>query len=44
MREFGYQRVFDVPGAVAVLGAAPDARFLGGGTNLIDLMKAGVER
>jgi xanthine dehydrogenase YagS FAD-binding subunit len=44
MREFGYQRVFDVPGAVAVLGADPDARFLGGGTNLIDLMKAGVER
>jgi len=44
MREFGYQRVFDVPGAVAVLGADPDARFLGGGTNLVDLMKTGVER
>ncbi|MFF4213698.1 FAD binding domain-containing protein [Streptomyces sp. NPDC001796] len=44
MREFGYQRVFDVHGAVALLGADPDARFLGGGTNLVDLMKAGVER
>lgn len=44
MREFGYQRAFDVPGAVALLGADPDARFLGGGTNLVDLMKAGVER
>ncbi|MFJ8388797.1 FAD binding domain-containing protein [Streptomyces sp. NPDC094438] len=44
MREFGYQRVFDVPGAVALLGADPDARYLGGGTNLVDLMKAGVER
>ncbi|UKY54061.1 FAD binding domain-containing protein [Streptomyces inhibens] len=44
MREFGYQRVFDVPGAVAQLGADPDARYLGGGTNLVDLMKAGVER
>ncbi|MFE0374597.1 FAD binding domain-containing protein [Streptomyces inhibens] len=44
MREFGYQRVFDVPGAVARLGADPDARYLGGGTNLVDLMKAGVER
>ncbi|MFD8545352.1 FAD binding domain-containing protein [Streptomyces sp. NPDC059649] len=44
MREFGYQRVFDVPGAVALLGADPEARFLGGGTNLVDLMKAGVER
>ncbi|MEU8628103.1 xanthine dehydrogenase family protein subunit M [Streptomyces sp. NPDC048669] len=44
MREFGYERVFDVSGAVALLGTDPDARFLGGGTNLVDLMKAGVER
>ncbi|MDJ1132074.1 FAD binding domain-containing protein [Streptomyces iconiensis] len=44
MKEFGYQRVHDVPGAVALLGADPDARFLGGGTNLVDLMKTGVER
>ncbi|MFD6924513.1 FAD binding domain-containing protein [Streptomyces sp. NPDC059944] len=44
MREFGYERARDVPGAVAVLGADPEARFLGGGTNLVDLMKAGVER
>ncbi|MFE7467551.1 FAD binding domain-containing protein [Streptomyces sp. NPDC057499] len=44
MREFGYERAFDVAGAVAVLGSAPGARYLGGGTNLVDLMKAGVER
>ncbi|MCH6158895.1 FAD binding domain-containing protein [Streptomyces marispadix] len=44
MREFGYQRVFDVSSAVAQLEADPDARLLGGGTNLVDLMKAGVER
>ncbi|MFE4801321.1 FAD binding domain-containing protein [Streptomyces sp. NPDC056708] len=44
MREFGYQRAFDVSGAVALLGADPDTRFLGGGTNLVDLMRAGVER
>ncbi|MEU9012732.1 xanthine dehydrogenase family protein subunit M [Streptomyces sp. NPDC048479] len=44
MREFGYERAFDISGAVALLGADPDARFLGGGTNLVDLMKAGVER
>ncbi|QEU96378.1 FAD binding domain-containing protein [Streptomyces kanamyceticus] len=44
MREFGYERVHDVPGAVALLGADPDARCLGGGTNLVDLMKSGVER
>lgn len=44
MREFGYERVLDVSGAVARLGADPGARFLGGGTNLVDLMKTGVER
>ncbi|WP_416972157.1 FAD binding domain-containing protein [Streptomyces sp. 4F14] len=44
MREFGYQRACDVSGAVALLDADPDARFLGGGTNLVDLMKTGVER
>ncbi|WP_405579328.1 FAD binding domain-containing protein [Streptomyces sp. NBC_01190] len=44
MREFGYRRAHDVAGAVALLAADPDARFLGGGTNLVDLMKAGVER
>ncbi|GHH84807.1 oxidoreductase [Streptomyces sulfonofaciens] len=44
MREFDYQRVTDVSGALALLGDDPDARFLGGGTNLVDLMKTGVER
>ncbi|MBQ1121163.1 xanthine dehydrogenase family protein subunit M [Streptomyces sp. A73] len=44
MREFSYQRATDVGGAVALLDADPDARFLGGGTNLVDLMRTGVER
>ncbi|MEU3840122.1 xanthine dehydrogenase family protein subunit M [Streptomyces sp. NPDC028635] len=44
MKEFGYQRAADVAGAVALLGTDPDARYLGGGTNLVDLMKTGVER
>ncbi|WP_019068857.1 FAD binding domain-containing protein [Streptomyces hokutonensis] len=44
MKEFQYQRAGDVPGAVALLAADPEARFLGGGTNLVDLMKCGVER
>lgn len=44
MREFDYARAHDVAGAVALLGADPDTRFLGGGTNLVDLMKTGVER
>ncbi|MFY4718251.1 FAD binding domain-containing protein [Streptomyces sp. LaBMicrA B280] len=44
MREFDYRRAGDVAGAVALLGADPDTRYLGGGTNLVDLMKSGVER
>ncbi|MEU1041862.1 xanthine dehydrogenase family protein subunit M [Streptomyces sp. NPDC005551] len=44
MKEFRYERAVDVPGALALLDADPDARFLGGGTNLVDLMKTGVER
>ncbi|MEU7424559.1 xanthine dehydrogenase family protein subunit M [Streptomyces sp. NPDC040750] len=44
MREFEYRRASDVAGAVALLDADPDTRFLGGGTNLVDLMKTGVER
>lgn len=44
MREFGYERAHDVAGAVALLGTDPGARLLGGGTNLVDLMRAGVER
>ncbi|MFE9899207.1 FAD binding domain-containing protein [Streptomyces achromogenes] len=44
MREFDYRRAHDVAGAVALLDADPDTRFLGGGTNLVDLMKTGVER
>lgn len=44
MKEFAYRRAGDVSGALALLGGDPEARFLGGGTNLVDLMKAGVER
>ncbi|MFJ6436231.1 FAD binding domain-containing protein [Streptomyces sp. NPDC091416] len=44
MREFGYERALDVSGAVALLAEDPGARLLGGGTNLVDLMKSGVER
>ncbi|MFC8433391.1 FAD binding domain-containing protein [Streptomyces sp. NPDC057253] len=44
MREFAYDRALDVSGALALLDTDPDARFLSGGTNLVDLMKTGVER
>ncbi|HWO63942.1 MAG TPA: xanthine dehydrogenase family protein subunit M [Umezawaea sp.] len=43
MKEFGYSRATGVRDAVALLADEPAARFLGGGTNLVDLMKAGVE-
>jgi xanthine dehydrogenase YagS FAD-binding subunit len=41
MREFAYERAETVDGAVAAYGDG--ARYLAGGTNLIDLMKLGVE-
>lgn len=43
MRPFGYERAPDVAAAVALL-ARPGSKPLGGGTNLVDLMKLGVER
>lgn len=43
MREFGYVRATDVDAALGLLGADPQARYLAGGTNLVDLMKLGVE-
>jgi xanthine dehydrogenase YagS FAD-binding subunit len=41
MREFAYERAADADTAVA-LAARPGAAYLGGGTNLVDLMKLGV--
>jgi xanthine dehydrogenase YagS FAD-binding subunit len=43
VRPFRYERAADPEGAVA-LAAAPEATFLGGGTNLVDLMRLGVEQ
>ncbi|MEA2150345.1 MAG: xanthine dehydrogenase YagS FAD-binding subunit [Solirubrobacteraceae bacterium] len=44
MRPFAYERAADPAGAVAALGGGGDgARYLGGGTNLVDLMRLGVE-
>jgi xanthine dehydrogenase YagS FAD-binding subunit len=42
MRPFAYERPDDAAGAVAA-ARQPGAMFLGGGTNLVDLMKLGVE-
>ena len=42
MRPFAYERPSDAAAAAAAAG--PDAMYLGGGTNLVDLMRLGVER
>ncbi|WP_371101541.1 xanthine dehydrogenase family protein subunit M [Streptomyces sp. PU_AKi4] len=44
MEPFGYVRAGTVEEAAEALAAHPGARCLGGGTNLVDLMKLGVER
>ncbi len=42
MKPFRYERASDASTAVALLAQAPTGAFLGGGTNLVDLMKLGV--
>ena len=43
MNPFAYARAADSQQAVSGISANPQTKFLGGGTNLIDLMKMGVE-
>ncbi|REK88759.1 xanthine dehydrogenase family protein subunit M [Streptomyces inhibens] len=43
MKPFGYVRAASIGEAVRAAAGQPEARFLGGGTNLVDLMKLGVE-
>jgi xanthine dehydrogenase YagS FAD-binding subunit len=44
MNNFGYTRASDVADALRQIAADPAAKFIAGGTNLIDLMKENVER
>jgi xanthine dehydrogenase YagS FAD-binding subunit len=44
MRPFAYVSAPDVATAVRAIGTEPGAKFIGGGTNLVDLMREGVER
>ena len=44
MNNFGYARVSNVADAVRMIAADPGAKFIAGGTNLIDLMKENVAR
>jgi xanthine dehydrogenase YagS FAD-binding subunit len=43
MNPFAYSRATDPTQAVTAISRKPHTKFLGGGTNLIDLMKMGVE-
>jgi xanthine dehydrogenase YagS FAD-binding subunit len=43
VRPFGYERAADPAAAVAALAGDPATRYLAGGTNLVDLMRLGVE-
>jgi len=43
MNPFRYSRATDADQAVTTISSKPQGKFLGGGTNLIDLMKMGVE-
>ncbi|MER6790165.1 xanthine dehydrogenase family protein subunit M [Streptomyces sp. NPDC000658] len=44
MESFAYVRAGSLAEAAEAFAAHPGARYLGGGTNLVDLMKLGVER
>ena len=44
MINFHYARAADIPDALRLIAADPAAKFIAGGTNLIDLMKEDVER
>ncbi|MFI8390440.1 FAD binding domain-containing protein [Streptomyces sp. NPDC085540] len=43
MKPFAYVRATGLAEAIAAHGGRPGSRYLGGGTNLVDLMKLGVE-
>jgi len=43
MKDFGYSRAGTVAEAVQLFGAHRNSKFLGGGTNLVDLMRESIE-
>ncbi|WP_248966126.1 FAD binding domain-containing protein [Sphaerisporangium perillae] len=44
MKDFAYVRAGDVTTALRAIAAEPGAAFIGGGTNLVDLMRQDIER
>ena len=43
MKEFSYAKADDVPAALRMAGQTPTTKYLGGGTNLVDLMRETIE-
>jgi xanthine dehydrogenase YagS FAD-binding subunit len=43
MRPFQYQRAGDAKTAISMVASRSSAKFVGGGTNLVDLMREGIE-
>jgi xanthine dehydrogenase YagS FAD-binding subunit len=44
MKNFAYTRAGTVEAAITMLGQQPNSKFLGGGTNLVDLMRENIEQ
>jgi len=44
MKNFAYSRAETVDGAVGLIARNANAKFLGGGTNLVDLMRENIEQ
>lgn len=44
MQPFTYERATSIAGAIQSVARHPGAKFISGGTNLLDLMKLGIER
>ncbi|MBP7475121.1 MAG: xanthine dehydrogenase family protein subunit M [Pyrinomonadaceae bacterium] len=44
MKSFSFKRAADPTNAVQMLGADRDSKFIAGGTNILDLMKEGIEQ
>ena len=43
MKEFTYERAASPAGAAEAAARTPGTKFIAGGTNLLDLMKGGIE-
>src|ERR1700722_10971901 len=44
MKNFAYSRADTVAGAISLLSQQANSKFLGGGTNLVDLMRENIEQ